>query len=207
MSREIAPLRALRLTFPSWFLWIALGVLGATSGCGAKELGGAGGTGGGGQAVGAGGATGGKGGSGSVGGGSAGVGGGSGTGGTGGVGGAICPPPLSTFGCATTYDKQLTGAFCTSGGRISAGRCGTGWAWHCASVYSQDCIYDADKNLIAAKHCDDAPPLIEQCPETGPYCLQSSGFGADGGPGCDLYNLPDGGADLSDAGADAAMAP
>jgi hypothetical protein len=112
------------------------------------------------------------------------------------------------FGCAATYAEQLNVTFCSSSGRISAGRCGAGWAWHCQSFYQEICIYDADKNLIAAEHCDDAPSTFQGCTEAaGFFCIESSGFGSDGGPSCNPYDLPDAGANLSDAGAsDAAPA-
>jgi hypothetical protein len=133
------------------------------------------------------------------------VGGATARGGAGGVGGAICPPPAASFGCAPTYDQQALVTICLSSGRITMGRCGSGWAWRCSSLYSLDCVYDPAKNLLAAQWCDDAPTKFEGCSEnTGILntCIQSTGFTTDAGFVCDVYHLPDG---ASDAGSDGSI--
>ena len=111
---------------------------------------------------------------------------GAGTGGAGtGTGGAVCPPPLSQFGCRATYDEQVASGICLSSGLITYGPCGSGWDWHCSSIWSDDCLYDANKSLLGAKHCDDAPNRF--CS----MCYQSSGYMTDGGPACSTGTLGD----------------
>ena len=129
----------------------------------------------------------GSGGAGSGGAGSGGAGsGGAGSGGAGtGTGGAVCPPPLSQFGCRATYDEQVASGICLSSGLITYGPCGSGWDWHCSSIWSDDCLYDANKSLLGAKHCDDAPNRF--CS----MCYQSSGYMTDGGPACSTGTLGD----------------
>jgi len=174
MNREIAPVRPLGLTFASWFLSFAVLALGTTAGCGSKNLDAGGGTGGasdtGGSPPGATGGTGG------------------GIVATGGAGGAICPPPLSRFGCAATYDEQITisSPLCSGAGYTTYGRCGSGWSWRCSSFSGLDCVYDADKKLVAARHCDDVPDqAFAGCyPFPNTECVLSSGYVTDGGPRC-----------------------
>jgi hypothetical protein len=210
MNRGIAAMRGFGLTSVSWIFWIAVVASGSGGACSSKGLvGGTGGAGGdatgetGGRGFGGGGDTGGspvgRGGGGDAGAGFLGdTGGVAGSGdagtGTGGAGGAVCPPPLSSFGCAATYDQQVANGVCLSSGRITYGPCGSGWDWHCTSIWSDDCLYDANKNLMGAKHCDDAPNLIcSRCnlSATCPYCYQSSGYMTDGGPACSTGALGD----------------
>jgi hypothetical protein len=139
------------------------------------------------------------GGSGGVAGGSGGVAGGSGgvAGGSGGVAGGggvpVCPPPLSKFGCPATYDEAVASTSCQHDS-TRVGRCGTGWGWSCSYPDYRECVYDADKNLVRAQHCDDASnSYFQGCPETGGFdCISSSTFSPDAGFSCDLYR-PDGG--------------
>ena len=212
MSSRIAATRAFGLTSVSWMLWVAVVASGSGGACSSKSLiGGMGGGGGdttgetGGRGFGGGGDTGGSppgsGGGGDTGGSPPGTGGGGGDAGAGflgdagggagsggagmGTGGAACPPPLSQFGCRATYDEQVASGVCLSSGRITSGPCGSGWDWHCSSIWSDDCLYDANKNLIGAKHCDDAPNLF--CS----MCYQTSGYMTDGGPACSTGSLGD----------------
>ncbi len=139
------------------------------------------------------------GGSGGIAGGSGGVATGSGgvAGGSGGT--SACPPPPAAFGCAATYDQQVAVGGCTSSGGIPNiyGRCGPNWGWRCSTLYSLDCIYDAQKNLIAAQHCDDVPRgRFAGCVDNvgiNENCVQSSGFTTDAGLLCDTAHLSDGG--------------
>jgi hypothetical protein len=120
-------------------------------------------------------------------------------GGSGGVGGAICPPPLSTFPCAPTYDQQLTQTTCgLSSGRITTGQCDSGWVWFCQTLPLYDCVYDADKRLVGAEWCDDVrTSVFRGCSVSAAplgNCVQSSGYTR----GCGLGDLG-----KSDAGQDA----
>jgi hypothetical protein len=106
----------------------------------------------------------------------------------------VCPPPLASFGCAATYDEQVANGVCLSMGRITTGPCGAGWDWHCATITTDDCLYDANKKLLGAKHCDEAPnEICYACTPTAGSCncFQSSGYMTDGGPACNTSALGD----------------
>ncbi len=115
----------------------------------------------------------------------------------GGIGvGNRCLQPVSAgvYGCAATYEEQLAKSCLSGGGGVVTGACGTGWGWRCRAIYVQDCVYDSQRNLIAARWCDDVPSCggtsgaddSSYCKETSPSvadfgtCIQDIGRPATG---------------------------
>ena len=104
-----------------------------------------------------------------------------GRGGSGGQGGdSSCRPPVpsnSNSGCAATYDEQAKRAASIKGA------CGDLWGWFYASAFVLTCIYDADKNLIADRYCEDfGPTCRESCPSVADFgtCIEDIGRPATG---------------------------
>jgi len=183
MTNEPAALRRRTLTFLSRFSSLLLVVAAIGLGCSTTDPNESG-------AGGAGGATAGSGGTGSPTAGS----GGTFSGGGGNAGGPVCArsPMELPFGCATTYDQQLStncGNAIVSYAR--AGQCGSGWAWSCGGLSSRNCFYDGQKNLVRGSFCDDVPtPYCAGCSCDHPNCVDSRALSTDIALTCNLGQLP-----------------
>jgi hypothetical protein len=116
-------------------------------------------------------------------------------GGGGSGGGPVCArsPSELPFGCAATYDQQVS-AFCGNAIETSiakAGQCGSGWAWSCGGLSSRTCFFDSQKNLIRGRYCDDiATPYCAGCSCDPPNCVDSRALSTDVAPTCNVGQLP-----------------